>query len=300
VIDALDHLILRASFRAGAVGAAEGDTVTVKLARGGKEMVFPGVVLSGQVAAYGQAFLGAGEDAQAQGIGCQCEGADRRVVRTPAAQGGFVGELGDPPAATAFHAGRCQRAELDPVEHGGQRLTGAGSIADDACPGRLHEQLARLAGFFHADRQHAGAAFLPDDAGGVGRDQAGVERGVRAADGRVPGEGNFLGGRKDAGPVVRTFGARGHQEGGFDQVGPVGEALHALVGPAFCVDDDTQGITAAVTGGEDVELLVTDGGHRSCRERGRSVMIAVHRLSGMARGVRHRRALPPRCALARS
>ncbi len=36
----------------------QGDTLTVKVTRGGKEMVFPGVVLSGQVAAYPQAFLG--------------------------------------------------------------------------------------------------------------------------------------------------------------------------------------------------------------------------------------------------
>ncbi len=36
----------------------EGDTVLVKLTRGGKEMAFPKVVLGGVVAAYGQPFLG--------------------------------------------------------------------------------------------------------------------------------------------------------------------------------------------------------------------------------------------------
>ena len=36
----------------------EGDTVSVKLTRGGKEMAFPKVVLGGVVAAYGQPFLG--------------------------------------------------------------------------------------------------------------------------------------------------------------------------------------------------------------------------------------------------
>ncbi len=86
---------------------------------------------------------------------------------------------------------------------------------------------------------------------------AGFEPGVATAQGRVAGEGQFLGGGEDPQAVVGPGIAGLEQKGGFAEVGPVGEGGHALGAELVGVEYHGQGVAFEGSRAEDIDLLET-------------------------------------------
>ena len=139
---------------------------------------------------------------------------------------------------------------------GAEQLAERGRVGERREPRRRHARRDRAVG---SDRQRdqPGGAFLYQRR--VARHHPRLAHRVRRADRGVAGERQLGARREDPQAIARA--RRRQHERRLGQVGPGGDARHLRVGEPLRVEDHRDRVAGERAGGEDVDLLETDGAH---------------------------------------
>ena len=151
---------------------------------------------------------------------------DRGVIGLPVAHAGFIGEFDHPPAASAFdergrQCAECRDRRARPRSSGGGvEARRARRARRGACTNNSRSPLPSPCK--RIGSRPAPHSWISEPSRGLG--ETGVQRRVRAADGRMSGKRNFAGRRKDAQTVTCVGTRRRQQERRLDEIRPRGES----------------------------------------------------------------------------